>query len=331
MKGDGSLGKDGFTNNRMVFYTTSKQLADDMMEISLKIGFNANMSVYNPMKGTKYVIYISNRKYGRYNKVKEVDYDGIIACPTTSSGFLLVRRNGKQTISGNSAMDCPTVTPQQLEEAKKNLPEDMFNVFWLGKPYFAGISMIPFEHLKRASMDVHTSYNPNYPVYGGLDYGWKAETVLTLVQYIDNVYHVVLSEGWRREEYQTLVNRIAELYKQYKIEVLFADSEDIGDNQRLLNLGLNVIPVIFRNDKVKMQAKLKAMFHQDRIRIDENMMKLKDQLRKYDWTTHEHDDRVDSLMLAMHKDEDEEVNVYWKMLTPNKPTELAYDERKLML
>ena len=216
-------------------------------------------------------------------------------------------------------MDCPTVTPQQMEEAKKNLPEEMFNVFWLGKPYFARTSMIPFEHIKRASMDVHTAYNPEYPVYGGLDYGWKAETVLTLTQYINGTYHVILSEGWRREEYQSLVDRIAEIYKEYKIDTLYADSEDIGDNQRLLNLGLNIIPVIFRNDKVKMQVKLKAMFHQDRIKIDETMMKLKDQLRRYDWNTHEHDDRVDSLMLSMHKNEEETVNIYWNIVKPSKP------------
>lgn len=213
-----------------------------------------------------------------------------------------------------SAMDCPNVSAEQIEEAQKNLPEDMFNIFWLGKPYFIGESLIPFEQLKRASMNIKTYFDPDQRSFGGVDWGWKAETVFTVIQIRDGTYYVVASEGWRREDFENMHDKIMEMAKMYNVDLTFTDSADIGENQRLEDRGLNIVPVVFNKEKTIMQTKMKVLFHQDKIRIDESMVRLKEQLRKYNWDTHEKDDRVDSLMLALKGEPEDTSAPYFKVL-----------------
>jgi len=81
---------------------------------------------------------------------------------------------------------------------------------------------------------------------------------------------------------------------------VYADNEDIGENQRLEARGLRVEPVVFNKERTKLQSKMRALFLQGRVRIPFECTELIRQLRKYTYDTHEDDDYVDALMLALH-------------------------------
>jgi intein/homing endonuclease len=126
IEGDGSKRKNGF-----VFYTSSKQLADDVQELALKCGYSASVSPDKMKKSNlkgrtvspttqPYAVYISKitlkprvylkrncydakRKGIQTSCVEEwVDYDGFVYCVEVPNHVILVRRNGKVVWCGNS-------------------------------------------------------------------------------------------------------------------------------------------------------------------------------------------------------------------------------------
>ena len=139
-------------------------------------------------------------------------------------------------------------------------------------------------------------------------------TVLTIVQEVDGVYYVLHTEAWSREEFEKIHDRIAELCKLYQVETVYADAEDVGENQRLEARGLRVEPIPFNKEKTRMQSRMKGLFLQNRIRIPAEFTELIRQLRKYTWDTHEDDDYVDSLMLALRETEEEEEDIFFLKL-----------------
>lgn len=121
MIGDGHIGKE-----HSVYHTTSKRLADDFQELLIKIGYAGVIYSVNPKEDktmpdgriikkenmkTQYSIKISkkylNNTFGfkphrnipYFTKKK---YKGKVYCCESNTGLLLVRRNGKHSICGNS-------------------------------------------------------------------------------------------------------------------------------------------------------------------------------------------------------------------------------------
>ena len=111
---DGLIAGDGHSGAGTrgdVVWTTSKTLADDIQEISIKIGrpgtigLNATTkplgltrrtcySVSMPLRGKDHLV--------RKSHVKRVVYSGTVYCLTTRDGNFLTRRNGRVHWSGNS-------------------------------------------------------------------------------------------------------------------------------------------------------------------------------------------------------------------------------------
>lgn len=84
-------------------YTSiSKQLADDVQEIAIKIGFHATVS-----HNKHYSVNIQHTRITRTNLDKDrskwTNYKGKIWCVNTPNQTVLVRRSGKPYFSGNSA------------------------------------------------------------------------------------------------------------------------------------------------------------------------------------------------------------------------------------
>ncbi|MFW9878760.1 MAG: LAGLIDADG family homing endonuclease, partial [Candidatus Thorarchaeota archaeon] len=113
IKGDGRIDE----RNRTFYYTSSKKLADQIQEIGLKIGFNSTITsrirdTHGKINGRKikskrplYRIYFRKRKLGQidtYKHIKKEFYNDIVYCCTVPSHILIVRRNGKPLICGNS-------------------------------------------------------------------------------------------------------------------------------------------------------------------------------------------------------------------------------------
>lgn len=118
---DGLLNSDGsIKRNTWTYPTTSKQVADTLQAILHLNGQAGSMSktiLDNPKHKDLLTINVSDRiaprietqQAGRSVLAKEewVKYKGTIHCATVSTGLLIVRRNNKVIISGNSPHEHP--------------------------------------------------------------------------------------------------------------------------------------------------------------------------------------------------------------------------------
>lgn len=110
---------DGWKNNGEVTSigccTVSKRLADDLMEIGLKLGRHPRLLRTVPAKDNHREIYYVNFSRGpigferTYNGKKggawtEIDYDGLVACPSVEHGIFFIRRDGKCCWTGNTEL-----------------------------------------------------------------------------------------------------------------------------------------------------------------------------------------------------------------------------------
>ena len=134
---------DGYNDNGNIdYYTKSKRLADDFQEISLKLGWSAN--IYEKYKGKFkwYRVGISKRKHFKFRKgsIKKVKYLGKVYCLEVLNHTLYVRREGKACWSGNSAgaqavsnfdtLLAPFIRYDNLnyQQVKQALQEFLFNM-----------------------------------------------------------------------------------------------------------------------------------------------------------------------------------------------------------
>jgi len=110
MLGDGHWGDKRYSESKSGSYTsTSDRLIDDMQEVCFKLGYatKASERYTSVYKGTKYVgtarkLQIVKRHTRSMAKSSKVLYSGTIWCPSVSSGWVVVRRNGRVVISGNT-------------------------------------------------------------------------------------------------------------------------------------------------------------------------------------------------------------------------------------
>jgi len=104
--GDGTLGK---SNNSMQFFTNLKENADRMMWLSQLLGYRSSINTRyndNVKQVLRYTVYITtklDKTNVQFNSTQIEKYKGSVYCPTVDNGFIVVRRNGKACISGNSA------------------------------------------------------------------------------------------------------------------------------------------------------------------------------------------------------------------------------------
>lgn len=103
------------------YYSTSKQLIDDVQQLIIHIGLSANVYIKSQKaslikgrvitpKKTLYEIRVRKSKYKRLQGaqqktyIKKFPYKGKVYCVSVPSGVIKVRRNGKECWSGNSLM-----------------------------------------------------------------------------------------------------------------------------------------------------------------------------------------------------------------------------------
>lgn len=103
MYGDG-------TNKNQGYSTASKQLADDVQEIAMKIGKGAIIG-QNKRTGVYYINITDDVVCVSKRTQKWINYDGIVYCVTVPNHLIYVRHNGKACWCGNST----TITGQDLQ------------------------------------------------------------------------------------------------------------------------------------------------------------------------------------------------------------------------
>jgi len=70
------------------------------------------------------------------------------------------------------AADCPGLR-NLMEEAKRELPEDVWQIFWEGKPYPLTGTMIPRDAMVKAVRGItRFKYNEEFLTVAGIDWGW---------------------------------------------------------------------------------------------------------------------------------------------------------------
>ncbi|MBM7557304.1 anaerobic ribonucleoside-triphosphate reductase [Halanaerobacter jeridensis] len=116
MHGDGHIRplRGQAKKRQMTYYTASKQLADDLQEIIMKIGYISTISQRNrgamKIRGstvnttTQYTVGIQQSKHYRLRNrnIDTENYNGKVYCCEVENHTLMVRRNGKTTWCGNS-------------------------------------------------------------------------------------------------------------------------------------------------------------------------------------------------------------------------------------
>jgi hypothetical protein len=100
MKGDGKI-KD------KIFCQKSLLIRDEVQQILTRLGYkNSNHS--QKLEKNSYITF-SEKHDEEVSKKEWISYNGIIWCLTTRNGFLITRRNGKVSISGNCKLKCQEV------------------------------------------------------------------------------------------------------------------------------------------------------------------------------------------------------------------------------
>ncbi len=108
MLGDGSIKE---CTNQETYYTSSKQLANDLQELNLKLGFASNirkrkrLTFKNKLITTEYSIsrHLNSKAFWYTRQtISTEEYTGKIYCAEVPNHSLYVRRNGKATWCGNS-------------------------------------------------------------------------------------------------------------------------------------------------------------------------------------------------------------------------------------
>jgi len=116
--GDGSVHKNSSDDSPYSSYiTTSKELADDVMEVAMKLGYAAWISYVREDDET-YVVNIPSSDIGRFpvldtlifgkttqdrrKCISRVPYTGTVWCFEVPNEFLVVRKNGRPLIAGNT-------------------------------------------------------------------------------------------------------------------------------------------------------------------------------------------------------------------------------------
>ncbi len=101
-------------------YTKKKDDADVLQEMIVKAGWGS--TCYKNKNGI-FVVRVIKHEHSQITSIEQVDYNGIVWCPTTENNTVVVRRKGKVFISGNSQYPFSNLTfdwtvPEDMKKEK---------------------------------------------------------------------------------------------------------------------------------------------------------------------------------------------------------------------
>lgn len=203
-----------------------------------------------------------------------------------------------------TALDCPWISKQEIQWAKDHLPPSEFKIRWEGT-FVEGPEEAMFRRKDILNLKIEERPRPveDQPVILCIDWGYKPHpTGVIVLQKVGKRYIILEAELWKEITYPEQIKRIQALAERYKVTEVRADSEAIGECQRLKELGLPVKPISFRGNKPRMLEALRASVEEGRLTIWEGFSELLSELAYYHPKRGKGDDLVDALMLAMLED-----------------------------
>ena len=156
----------------------------------------------------KKVLFISTPKgknwfYDIYQLAKSEDYDNYVSYT-------------------GSSYDTPYIDEEEIEDAKRTLPEAVFQQEYLAKFIDSGGEV--FQHLDKNTFTKYPS--PRGKVYCGIDLGKQEDfTVATFMDHEGQVLEVYRNQ---RAEWSTMVSEIMQLVRKYSATVM-VEVNSIGD------------------------------------------------------------------------------------------------------
>ena len=156
----------------------------------------------------KKVLFISTPKgknwfYDIYQLAKSEDYDNYVAYT-------------------GSSYDTPYIDEEEIEDARRTLPEAVFQQEYLAKFIDSGGEV--FQHLDKNTFTKYPS--PRGKVYCGIDLGKQEDfTVATFMDHEGQVLEVYRNQ---RAEWSTMVSEIMQLVRKYSATVM-VEVNSIGD------------------------------------------------------------------------------------------------------
>lgn len=198
--------------------------------------------------------------------------------------------------------ECPWISTDSIEEARKSLSTPEYQIKWEGIPSALLGSIYPRDHLKECRLEEKPIMSSG-PTSMGIDWGFSPHpSALEIVQDGGEYkYHLheEVKKGMSIDKLHELIDRLVD---QYKVSTIIADASHIFENQRLQKRlgpkGVRIILVPFKGEKSRLIEQLRALIEQHRIKIWEHEIDLIHELMNYTYDTKRNDDRVDALMLA---------------------------------
>jgi len=199
-----------------------------------------------------------------------------------------------------SAIDCPWIPNERIEEARKTLDERTFNIEYLAKPEPLLGALFDVEDLRKATID--KAPEPMLESYTtmGIDWGFEHPTAIVILQKQQDFYYVLKTFEFKRMKFTWLQEKIKQIYERYSVDCAFADRSHAGENERLISAGLHLREVYFsKGEKESLIANLRLKLERGLIKIPIDEEHLLKELSSYTEKTKEGDDLVDALMLAL--------------------------------
>ena len=208
--------------------------------------------------------------------------------------------------------NCHHIDQEWVERMRVQFTPQKFAVEILGEPVEGGALVFHDEWIDDCTATKPFRMNPNYDHDGGIDWGHVNPTVLVRVQgFIKNKLRYPGPEmEWQYKLFPKIQLDILGVFKTQRGSKYWADASHIGENQRMIENGINAEPVSFSRDNKQSLAELaQYLFWQGMIEISPDLEILIRQLKKYHWEelpggkeklTKDEVDHVEAFLLSLY-------------------------------
>jgi len=208
--------------------------------------------------------------------------------------------------------NCPHINQQWVERMRVQYTPQKFAVEILGKPAEGGALVFNAKWVDACVAEEPFGLNPNYDHDGGVDWGHVNPTVLVKSQgFIDGkIYIPGPDKMWQYEQFPVIQQELMHTYKTKRGNKYYADSSHIGENQRMIENGIDTEAIRFTKESKKAMAELaQYLVWKGMLVISPDNEILIKQMKKYHWVkmssgdeklSKDETDNVEAFLLSLY-------------------------------
>lgn len=201
-------------------------------------------------------------------------------------------------------------TNEEIETKKRQITKAMWKSEFLCLRPKLGESIFDFESVERAyRRGLLERYIPKIQTEAGIDWGHTC-TVLNIIQNCKEYFNVPISKSWEYWELTDRCNEIAEMCIEYKISVIYCDSNPKDATITLRKIlkkkratWVQVVPIAFNKWKTTAIDVVRFLLERDLINIKDKV--LQDKLKKF------HYKNVEQEIIAKEDDHYPDALIAW--------------------